>query len=64
MYFIDRPLSALTPTDDRPLSSDRDAIEKRYNERYPIYISCADARIDADTDAVTVAKRIREVLKK
>ena len=64
IYFIDRPLSALTPTDDRPLSSDKAAIEKRYKERYPIYLSSADVRIDADTDAVTVAKTIAEEFKR
>ena len=58
LYFIDRPLSALIPTDDRPLSSTKEAIEKRYNERYSIYLSSCDERIDADCDAVAVCERI------
>lgn len=58
IYFIDRPLESLVPTSDRPLAQDRAAIEKRYLERYEIYCKTADARIDADCDALTVADRI------
>ncbi len=60
LYFIDRPLLALVPTDSRPLSSDRAAIEKRYEERYGIYSSVCDLKIDADCDALTVAEKILE----
>lgn len=60
LYFIDRPLDALVPTDSRPLSSDRAAIEKRYEERYGIYSSVCDEKIDADCDSVTVAEKILE----
>ena len=58
IYFIDRPLSALIPTDDRPLSKTREAITARYNERYGIYSAVADVKIDAACDACGVAKRI------
>ena len=58
LYFIDRPLSALIPTDDRPLAKSREAIEKRYKERYGIYIGTADCKIDADCDADGVRERI------
>lgn len=58
IYFIDRPLEALIPTGDRPLASTREAITKRYNERYEIYKSTADAVINADCDAESVAKKI------
>lgn len=60
LYFIDRPLSALIPTEDRPLSSTKEAITQRYNERYPIYLSACDYRIDADCDKEEVLKRILE----
>lgn len=63
IYFIDRPLSALVPTDDRPLSSDRASIEKRYAERYEIYKAMADVVIDADCDAECVASKILEDFK-
>ena len=58
IFFIDRPLSALLPTSDRPLASDRAAIEKCYAQRYEIYKSTADRVIDADCDALSVAKKI------
>ena len=60
IYFIDRPLEKLVPTDSRPLSSDKVSIQKRYDERYEIYCSSCDERIDADCDADTVAKKILE----
>ncbi len=46
LIFIDRPLEKLITTDDRPLSSDRKALEQRFMERYGIYKACADIRID------------------
>ena len=58
IFFIDRPLNDLMPTSDRPLASDREAIEKRYNERYPRYNAVADVRIAVDTDADGVADKI------
>ncbi len=58
VYFINRPLSCLIPTDDRPLAKDVDAIKKRFEERYDIYTSTADVIIDADCDAQTVAEKI------
>lgn len=60
IYFIDRPLSALIPTEDRPLSSTREAIEKRYSERYGTYSSVCDCKIDADCAPEEVADRILE----
>ena len=60
IYFIDRPLSALLPTPDRPLASSAEAIQKRYEERYDHYCACADCRIDADAPVVDVAYRIRK----
>jgi len=60
LYFIDRPLSELIPTSDRPLSSDSDSIRKRYDERYEIYTKTADAIINANTDAEGVKTQILE----
>ena len=56
IYFLDRPLSDIIPTSDRPTASSREAIEKRYNERYEIYKSSADKIITVTgvvEDAVT-----------
>ena len=58
LYFIDRPLSALIPTSDRPTASTREAIEKRYHERYGIYKASCDVHIDANRDADSVADEI------
>lgn len=60
VFFIDRPLDKLVPTESRPLSSDKESIEKRYNERYSIYLNSCDERIDADCSADEVAERILE----
>jgi shikimate dehydrogenase len=60
IYFIDRPLEALLPTDDRPLASSREAIEKRYQERYGRYCSTADCHIDGNGTPEEVAERIRK----
>ena len=58
LFFIDRPLEKLIPTDSRPLSSDREAITRRYNERYGIYRAVADVIIDADATPGEVADKI------
>ena len=58
LYFIDRPLSALIPTNDRPTASNREAIEARYRERYRIYRESADHRIDADCSPDAVADMV------
>ena len=58
LYFIDRPLKDLIPTDDRPLSTTREAIEKRYNERYDIYKAVCDYHVKVDGTAEQVAQKI------
>lgn len=58
LFFIDRPLEKLIPTSSRPLSSDREAITKRYNERYSIYCSVCDVKIDANDTPKAVAEKI------
>ena len=58
IYFIDRPLENLIPTSDRPLSVDKNAIEKLYNQRYSIYSSVCDVKIDANCTPEQVANKI------
>ena len=60
IYFIDRSLESLIPTADRPLSSTKEAIEKRYNERYDLYKKHADVVVDANAPAEEVAEKISE----
>ena len=58
VYFINRPLDMLVTTDDRPLSSNRSDLEKRYNERYSLYTEYADVIIDGSGTVEEVAQRI------
>lgn len=58
VYFIDRPPELLITTDDRPLSSNRADLEKRYNERYPLYVDCAHVVIDGTGTIEEVSQRI------
>ncbi|MBE5816810.1 MAG: shikimate dehydrogenase [Clostridiales bacterium] len=58
VYFIDRPLEKLIATGDRPLSSNKSDMEKRYSERYSLYTGRCDVRINADEDACDVADKI------
>ncbi len=60
LYFLDRPLALLTPTADRPLSADRQAMEERYRQRYPLYCAAADVRIPAGEDGERVCRKILE----
>lgn len=64
IFFLDRPLENLIPTDSRPLASDREAIKKRYEERYDIYCKSCDERIDASRDAEAVREKILEFFRK
>ena len=47
LVFLDRPLEKLMPTADRPLSASREALERRYRERYGLYVAAADLVVDA-----------------
>ena len=58
VYFINRPLEMLIATDDRPLSSNRADLEKRFNERYSMYVNSADVVIDGTGTVKQVAERI------
>ncbi|MBQ3261785.1 MAG: shikimate dehydrogenase [Oscillospiraceae bacterium] len=60
IYFIDRPLRYILPTDDRPLSADREALEQRFRERYPIYKATADVIVPVKGLPKTVAETIRK----
>lgn len=60
IYFLDRPLESLVPTCDRPTASTTEAIQKRYNERYPLYKKYADKVIDADCGINEVLLKIKE----
>lgn len=60
IFFLDRALEKLIPTEDRPLGSTREAIEKRYNERYDLYCAACNCHVDANGDIESVANTIIE----
>lgn len=63
IFFLNRPLEDIIPTADRPLSSDRAALKKRFKERYDIYKASADYEIQIDGNVENAVSRIMEKLR-
>ena len=64
IYFLDRSLDSLIPTNSRPLATNRMAIENLYRLRYDIYKTCSDVRIDGNSAPELVAEQIRKEFEK
>lgn len=63
IFFIDRPLDAIKPTGDRPLSNSEDKLKQVYQQRYPIYTKETDQVIVSDNILDhTVEKILKEFL--
>ncbi len=62
IVFIDRPIEDIAVTSDRPLSSSRELLEKRYRERYSVYKAAADATVNAVKELKTNIEAVKEVL--
>ena len=60
--FLDRDLSLLTATSDRPLSSTKEALARLYNERFPIYEKAADVTVKSNDEIGAVAQAVRKEL--
>lgn len=58
LVFLDRPIEQLTATVDRPLASDREALRRRYEERYALYRAAADVYIKNDGSPEEAADQI------
>lgn len=58
IVFVDRDIKNIVPTKDRPLSDNFDKLLARYRERYPIYTSVSDIKIEAGNDAEENADKI------
>ena len=58
LWFVDRPFENLITTDDRPLSSNRELLKKRYDERYPIYTSTADYLLKGEMSIEQATEKI------
>lgn len=60
LFFLDRPLENIRPTEDRPLAQDKEALKKRYEERYPIYVREADEIIKITGTVEESIKQVKE----
>ncbi len=48
LYFIDRDLGNLTPTDSRPLATKKEALKMLYETRYQLYLDACDVKINGN----------------
>ncbi len=63
LIFLDRPIEDIVPTDDRPLSSDYEALKKRFDERYDRYLEVSDYVIKVDGVVDNSVGKITEIMK-
>ena len=63
IVFINRDLQYINPSSDRPLSSSRSDLEKRFRERYPIYMKTCDKMVKTGSDALKNAEKILKALR-
>ncbi|MBQ7295083.1 MAG: ATP-binding protein [Clostridia bacterium] len=63
IFFLNRPLEDIIPTDDRPLSSNIEALKKRFDERYDKYVLAGDCEIHVDGIVENAVNKILECLK-
>ncbi len=63
LFFIDRSFELLSATCDRPLAQDRAMLSRLLSERYDIYKSCCDARIENNGNITEASGKIQELLK-
>jgi len=61
VFFNNRDVNKLIPTDNRPTALSKEAILKRFEERYQTYKSTADYVISNNKSAEDVANKILEV---
>lgn len=62
VFFLDRPLDALTVGGGRPLSSSVDALRAMYTERRPLYLGAADAVVPNETTVADAVNASMEAL--
>ncbi len=63
IVFLDRPVENIVPTDDRPLSSNIEALKKLFSERYEKYLQAADYRITVNGNVEQTVLQIMEKIK-
>ncbi len=60
--FLDRSPEKLVSTPDRPLSSDRESLMRRYAERYEKYLGAADVTVNGDGTVDETAEKVYETI--
>ncbi|MBR5314448.1 MAG: shikimate 5-dehydrogenase, partial [Clostridia bacterium] len=60
IYFIDRDINSIVATSDRPLSSNRNDLEKRFVERYPKYKERCDRHVSITNDVKENVQMIKK----
>ena len=63
LVFLDRPLEALLPTDDRPLADNVQKLRALYEARYPVYTAAADVPVPVTGTPEETAETILEKLR-
>ena len=63
LVYLDRPLSGLTPTPDRPLADDAEKMRALKEKRKPLYRAAADLTVSVTKTPVETAEEIMEKLK-
>ena len=63
IFFLNRPLDDIFPTDDRPLSGNRSDLEKLFEERYDKYKASADFEILVDGNTENSVMKILECIR-
>ncbi len=62
IWFIDRPLESLKTGSDRPLSSSKEELLKRFDERFPKYNACADFILkDIESPEKTAEQTVKDL---
>lgn len=62
VVFINRGIEHLLCTKDRPLSSSKEAVQKLFETRYPLYKKSCDIEVDGNVPVEDVANTILEML--
>lgn len=60
LYFLDRDLENLTPTDSRPLATKKEALQKLYEARYHLYLNTCDVQINGNLNVKEEANLIEK----
>ncbi len=63
IFFLNRPLEDIIPTDDRPLSSNLNDLKRLFEERYDKYKSSADFEIFVDGNIESSVMKILECIR-